>query len=134
MTTKDRESAFSTFTWEDETNEEFDEELAVKQLVEAGVLDQPFFVKTSDGRSVLTLGINTNDMFYFAVSDLQIVENEYELQSLYREFERDPNYGVVIWLSRKECIQPCKRCYIDPMKLAGAWTDEMEALPKGPQS
>ena len=65
---------------------------------------------------------------------MQYVSGENELEELYKEFERDPKYGVVVWLSRKEGIQPCARCYINPMKAAGAWTDEMEALPKGPQS
>ena len=138
--TPERESAFHSTTLRNgEIFEYFDEELAVKQLMARGIMDV-FFPKLSrtaddekDVRS-LALGVNTNDMFYFAVSDMQLIESEDELKALYTEFERDPEFGYVVWLSRKEGIQPCARCYINPMKRAGAWTEEMEALPKGPQS
>ena len=138
---KIRESAFGKYTFEGEVEEYFDEELAVKQLVEANILDVVFFPKMVmregfEGSRVetISLGISTSDMFYFASSATQYVSGIEELKELYREFERDSRYGVVIWLSRREGIQPCRRCYINPMKAAGAWTEEMEALSPGPQS
>ena len=132
--TEERESAFQSFTRPNgEVFNFFDEDLAVKQLMERDIMDV-YFAKTERGHKTMSLGVNTNDMFYFAVSDMQHIESEQELQDLYREYERDPKYGHVVWLSRKEGIQPCKRCYIEPMKNAGSWTEEMEALPPGPQS
>ena len=105
----------------------FDQETAIKELVAADkltiMLEEKWYV-----------GVNASDMFYFASDDHVEIESHAALEALYRSCVADPKTGHVAWASKVRNMQPCRRCYIDPMKAAGTWTEELEALPKGPQS
>ncbi len=105
----------------------FDQEIAIKELVAADkltiMLEEKWYV-----------GVNASNMFYFASDDHVEIESNEALEALYRSCVADPKTGHVAWASKVRNMQPCRRCYIDPMKAAGTWTEELEALPKGPQS
>ena len=105
----------------------FDQEIAIKELVAADKLEIMFNEKWH-------VGVNLSDMFYFASDDHVEIESNETLEALYRSCVADPKRGHVAWASKVRNMQPCRRCYIDPMKAAGTWTEELEALPKGPQS
>ena len=105
----------------------FDEETAIKEMVAADKVEVLFNERWS-------VGVNANDMFYFASSDHVEIESHEALEALYRSCVADPKRGDVAWASKVRNMQPCRRCYIDPMKADGTWTEELEALPKGPQS
>ena len=121
-------NAFESYTTrDDETHNVFDEEVAIKELVTADQLEIFF-------NEHWVVGVNANDMFYFACSDTVEVESAEALQSLYQHCVDDPKTGAVAWACKERNMQPCARCYINPMKDAGTWTAELEALPKGPQS
>ena len=105
----------------------FDEDTAIKEMVAAGKIEITFNEKWY-------VGVNASDMFYFASSDHVEIESHEALEALYRSCVADPKRGQVAWASKVRNMRPCRRCYIDPMKAAGTWTEELEALPKGPQS
>ena len=105
----------------------FDEETAIKEMVAAGKIEITFNEKWY-------VGVNASDIFYFATDDYVEIESHEALEALYRSCVADPKRGQVAWASKVRNMQPCRRCYIDPMKAAGTWTEELEALPKGPQS
>ena len=106
----------------------FDEDTAIKEMVAAGKIEITF------NENWWHVGVNASDMFYFASSDHVGIESHEALEALYRSCVADPKRGHVAWASKVRNMQPCRRCYIDPMKAAGTWTEELEALPKGPQS
>ena len=105
----------------------FDKDTAIKEMVAADKLDIMFDEKWY-------VGVNASDMFYFASDDYVEIESYEALEALYRSCVADPKKGHVAWASKTRNMQPCRRCHIDPMKAAGTWTEELEALPKGPQS
>ena len=105
----------------------FDEEIAIKEVVADDKLELFFNEKWH-------VGVNASDMFYFASGDHVEIESYEALEALYRNCVADPKRGHVAWASKARNMQPCRWCYIDPMKAAGTWTEELEALPKGPQS
>ena len=107
--------------------ETFDEDTAIKEMVAAGKIDITFGEKWY-------VGVNASDMFYFASDDFVEIESHEALEALYRSCVADPKRGQVAWASKVRNMQPCRRCYIDRMKADGTWTEELEALPKGPQS
>ena len=111
----------------DGPEEFFEEEAAIKEMVAADKLEIFFNEKWY-------VGVNASDMFYFASDDFVEIESYEALEALYRSCVADPKTGHVAWASKARNMQPCHRCYIDPMKTAGTWTEELEALPKGPQS
>ena len=111
----------------DGLKEIFDEDTAIKEMVAADKIEIIFDEKWS-------VGVNASDMFYFASADHVGIESHEALEALYRSLVADPKRGDVAWASKVRNMQPCRRCYIDPMKAAGTWTEELEALPKGPQS
>ena len=119
--------AIHTFDIGKGLEEIFDEEAAIKEMVADDKLEIFFNEKWH-------VGVNASDMFYFASDDLVEVESNKALEALYRSCVADPKTGHIAWASKARNMQPCRRCYIDPMKAAGAWTEELEALPKGPQS
>ena len=108
--------------------EVFDEEAAIKEMVADDKLE--IFFNDEQWH----VGVNASDMFYFASDDHVEIESSKALEALYRSCVADPKTGHVAWASKARNMQPCRRCYIDPMKAAGIWTEELEALPKGPQS
>ena len=77
------------------------------------------------------VGVNASDMFYFASSDRVEIESNEALEALYRSCVADPKTGHVARASKARNMQPCRRCYIDPMKTAGTWTKELEPCPRG---
>ena len=119
--------AIYSFSTENGLEDEFDEDTAIKEMVAAGKIEITFNEKWY-------VGVNASDMFYFASSDHVEIESNEALEALYRSCVADPKRGHVAWASKVRNMQPCRRCYIDPMKAAGTWTEELEALPKGPQS
>ena len=119
--------AIYSFDIGDGLEEVFDEATAIKEMVAAGKVEILFNEKRS-------VGVNANDMFYFASDDHVEIESHEALEALYRSCVADPKRGHVAWASKVRNMQPCRRCYIDPMKADGTWTEELEALPKGPQS
>ena len=121
------QAIYNVNTGGDGIEEEFDQETAIKEMVAAGKIEIIFNEKWS-------VGINASDMFYFASSDYVEIQSLEALEALYRSLVADPKRGQVAWASKVRNMQPCRRCYIDPMKAAGTWTEELEALPKGPQS
>ena len=121
------QAIYNVNTGGDGLEEEFDEETAIKEMVAADKIEIIFNEKWS-------VGVNASDMFYFASSDHVGIESNEALEALYRSCVADPKRGHVAWASKVRNMQPCRRCYIDPMKAAGTWTEELEALPKGPQS
>ena len=119
--------AIYSFDIGDGLKEHFDEDTAIKEMVAAGKIEIIFDEKWH-------VGVNASDMFYFAADDHVEIESHEALEALYRRCVADPKRGHVAWASKVRNMQPCRRCYIDPMKAAGTWTEELEALPKGPQS
>ena len=107
--------------------EVFDEEAAIKEMVADDKLEIFFDEEWH-------VGVNASDMFYFASDDHVEIESSKALEALYRSCVADPKRGHVAWASKVRNMQPCRRCYIDRMKADGTWTEELEALPKGPQS
>ena len=105
----------------------FEEEDAIKEMIADDKLEIFFNEKWQ-------VGVNASDMFYFASDDFVEIESDEALEALYRSCVADPKTGHVAWASKTRNMQPCRRCYIDPMKTDGTWTEELEALPKGPQS
>ena len=121
------QAIYSFNTGGDGLEETFDEDTAIKEMVAAGKIEITFNEKWY-------VGVNASDMFYFASDDHVEIESHEALEALYRSCVADPKRGQVAWASKVRNMQPCRRCYIDPMKAAGTWTEELEALPKGPQS
>ena len=119
--------AIYTLDTEKGPKEFFDQDTAIKEMVADDKL-QIFF------NEKWYVGVNASDMFYFASDDHVEIESSKALEALYRSCVADPKRGHVAWASKVRNMQPCRRCYIDRMKADGTWTEELEALPKGPQS
>lgn len=69
-----------------------------------------------------------NDTFYYACADSEPVSMG-ELPKLFDMHEADKRWGVVKWCCLQRKMRPLAP-HVDRMKADGAWTDELEALPK----
>jgi hypothetical protein len=86
--------------------------------------------KMSDEGAFLAIGVfvNCNDLFYWACADAERIGHS-EVEDLYRQHLADKQWGAWIWCCKHRKLQPQEPVKKDMIK-AGAWTDELEALPK----
>ena len=76
----------------------------------------------------IVLFVICNDVFYWACADAECLTLD-EVGPLYKAWHADRKWGVIKWVCAKRNLQPQVPIVRD-MKAAGAWTDELEALPK----
>jgi hypothetical protein len=112
----------------------------VIDLLKSGVIDlfsrsweynsgSRFEGKINEG---IMLTINTNDWFYWGVSDCEYF-GEDDIIHIWKEWKKEPRYGVLKWASKKNNMQP-QAPWVKTMKKEGIWDEEWESLPKAPKS
>lgn len=75
--------------------------------LEDALLDDNIFVrigKTDEGEKVI-LGVNCNDVFYWACADAEDITVE-ELGDLTACLKLSPKYGIMLWCCRKRKMRP----------------------------
>lgn len=100
----------------------FDEDEAVLQLFQEGIL----FSHEQNGNTGLS--VNSNDVFMWGCADADDLPYD-KIESLYRLVLAHGEAGKEKWL----CIQRNSKpqvCVARDMKTAGAWDEQMEALPE----
>jgi hypothetical protein len=107
---------------------------AIDHLIENEKLyPSPMFLQTKDGQDadVIGLVVLCNDLFWWACADYEPVSWD-DIQGLYEEcFDRncEPTpWGDAIWACKRREMRP-QHPVEEAMRKAGAWTDELEALP-----
>lgn len=128
-----------SYTCNGETKTFVDHEQMLARLLYYGVV----FIAATDisGHSVderryqvgptLHLSVNANDVFYWGCADAEDITID-EVPDLYALFRESREWGAIKWLSRKRKLRP-QRPIVREMRAAGAWTEELEALPEPPQ-
>ena len=80
----------------------------------------------TEGPTVV-LFVIANDVFYWACSDAESFRCA-DIGPLWKAHMADKKWGVIKWLCSKRGMRPQVPIVAD-MRAAGAWTDELEALP-----
>jgi hypothetical protein len=100
-----------------------DEELALAELLAAGVL----FWNTGrfDEEETVVLFVNCNDLFAWGCADAEPFTSD-EIPDLYRAWKSGP-WGVDKWCGRRRNQEP-QEPVVKRMKAEGVWDAAMEAL------
>ena len=80
-------------------------------------------------RDTIVAFANCNDVFMWGCADAYEIENIKSLRELVKEHIRYGFSGTCRWICRRRNNQP-QKAVIAIMKKAGAWDEEMEALPE----
>jgi len=112
--------------------QEIIEETALAALLQSEIaFCYPQPNKSKEDESVIALGVNCNDIFWWGCADLELF-NYSEIQSLYESsFDKEGNekpWGSIIWSCLHRKMRP-QHPVEDMMKKQGFWTNDLEALP-----
>lgn len=83
--------------------------------------------QADDGKSIIFLAYNCNDLFYWGCADMEIISWK-DIEPMYLELQKNPRWGLTIWVCKKRGMRP-QHPIEEDMKKDGLWTDELEALP-----
>ncbi len=62
---------------------------------------------TEEQKQLFSINLNVNDIFGPCADAEEVLYNEFE--DLYEHYEKDPDYGVVIWCAKKRKMLPRPR-------------------------
>ena len=91
------DKVFCTCLYSGQEESYFDDGEAVAQLLQNNIV----FINYEQG-----VIVNCNDIFAWAVADGERLENETEVEELYKLCMQYPTYGSVIWCCKKRNMQP----------------------------
>lgn len=108
--------------------EHFEQSWAVLRLL----ADDEIFVSSTsragaEQPDVATLVVICNDLFCWGCADGEPLPWK-EIRTLYEMYVADPRWGTQRWCCRHRKLRP-QAPIVDAMKAAGAWDEELEALP-----
>lgn len=104
----------------------FDEDEALAEMLQAGVLFSNNGFDTEGKERTVCLFVNCNDLFAWACADAECVQH-HEIESLYRAW-KSSSFGIDKWCCKHRKQKPQKPVE-DAIRQEGHWDDEMEALP-----
>lgn len=126
-TLKDDKRSYAYTCEEYDGKEHYMEDNCLIKLLEDGV------AWINEGSSPATIGINLNDVFYWACADGEDIAWDEIGPILKMHLTYPSGYGVIKWACLKRNLQPQK-----PLKKRmierGAWDEELEALPEPERS
>jgi hypothetical protein len=114
------------------TEKFFDEDLALAELLKAGVLfsNSRNYSREHDGKSeghTIVLFVLCNDVFAWACADAEDLPLN-EVENLYKLWKAEGHNGATKWCCFRWNEKPQKPV-ADLMKQDGVWDEKMEALP-----
>ena len=72
-------------------------------------------------KETFSIAVNLNDCFVYGSDAHEIFYDD--IKDVYDHWSKDPNYGVVVWASKKRNMLPLKRIY-DKIISSGVWKEE----------
>lgn len=111
--------------------EHCDEDSALGILLQEGVCfvsGQDYLAPWDNRRKTCAVVVGCNDLFYWACGDAEELPQD-QIEHVYRAWKADPQWGVTKWCCVQRKLQP-QVPIVEDMKKDGAWTSELEALPK----
>lgn len=112
------EKVFCKYSYAGQDEEYFDEQEAAIQLLKASIC----FVSFNEG-----IIVNCSDVFAWACSDGEKIENEKEAEEVYKWCMKYPSYGGVIWCCIKRNEKP-QAPYAKLMKDNNEWDIALDNL------
>lgn len=103
------------------------EMLRVPGLLFVAGQNGPFFYESDGDKAPAAIFVNCNDLFAWACADAEPLPMS-EINNLYAMEREHRPHGASIWACLRRGMRP-QGPVEKKMREAGAWTDEMEALP-----
>jgi hypothetical protein len=110
--------------------EYFDENLAVKELIDSGLLFVNYRRYYCDWEKILkpptiVLYLSCSDTFGYACADAEDVSSEAELEKLYKYYKLNPVWGSTLFCIEKRRQKPIEPV-IEKLKGLGLWKESYE--------
>lgn len=115
---------------EEITYEDGYEEEALSVLLKDGVCfisSREYIAPFDEHEKTIAVVVNCNDTFYWGTSDTEPLPHS-EIFHLYDMHIKDKEYGSTEWCCMRRSLRP-HIPLVEQMKRAGAWDEELEALP-----
>ena len=112
------DKVFCKYSYAGQDEEYFDDNEAVIQLLQQSIA----FINLEQG-----VIVNCSDVFVWACADGEKIENEKELEEVYKWCVKYPNYGGAIWCCIKRNEKP-QAPVVKRMKELGEWDISLDKL------